>query len=570
MTDFAGKQEIIAEFERLISTPRSMKADIQSRQADTGAPAPQNKIKQKGLQSQEKGRRKQVSKPKTVQHAVSTREHPIHQMLVKHPFLLHTPELFAGGLYLDSVINKLPLPCHLVPDFAYITVQGTVVKITLVEIERAVKGVFNQKFGMRSTFRSETLQAIDQVREWQQRMESSIMRHALLSNLSPLFERYPATIFEKDGSVSRLIEIKLGYVLVVGNESIVNEVHQRMVDDLYLHEGIIFLTYPMMIQQLRREAVDKNMLKVGARRICVETLNAPDQLLRKGPDLGFTRPPDDDPLSVKMAGLGWPMPLNRRSTSCHHPGAVQAVFYRAQGRCEIPECTNRIIQNGQVCGSLKPLYNGIDDDSDYESIMDVDNALLVCDAHKPIFNRDEVYFLGKPHPLAMSLKIRRPYRACDDADAVSYVAYCVKGTSEPFLKELDISPTTDPVLAADVDYWYLAVVSLPSQCQKVLAKIVSDCLDDDWKARRHRPKHRSFDPQVIRYLCDARLITITEGNLPYPSVYPNVFSPGFIRRLRETYGDRTMQAIDAVCAGSAYCLSQIERVENPENEPVLH
>ncbi|MDT8924647.1 DUF4263 domain-containing protein [Pseudomonas taiwanensis] len=524
-----------------------MLSEIKAKHASSQVPEPRNRIKRKGLESQAAKKKPVRSAPPEKPLELTRDEHSIHKMIVDNPFLLHTPELFGGGLYLDSVLNKHRLPCNLIPDFAYITVQDRVIKITLVEIERSVKGVFHSRFGMRSTFRSETLEAINQVREWRAAMENDDMRRALLRNLKPLFQNYPVGIFEPEGHVSNLAKISLGYVLVVGSETVETPIQQQMIDDLYLHEDIIFMTYPMMIERLRAGVRAKNMLKVGPRGVSVETLGAPTQLLSKGPDVGLPREFDTDAYGIKMAGLGWALSGNARRASAVHPASIKQIFYRANGLCEQPGCTTKIIHEGEVQGRLRHLYNGIDELSDVETLSDTDHVLLMCHEHADAFNKGQVFMLGRPHPLNDALKLRRPYRPLLDDDAYAFIGEWNDSKSHPILGALGIDAAYEPELARHVHLWSMAVASLPWQCQIKLSQIVRDYFDtkNNWNIDRSR--RYAYSSRVCHYLWRASVIRVNDLASPGKEIEPTVFSKALIDRVHQRFGSRSMAAISALC-----------------------
>ena len=556
MTESINQQQIIDTFERLVSTPRSMLSEIKAKQAEPQVPEPRNRFKRKGLESQA-GKKKPVrSAPPEKPVELTRDEHSIHKMIVDNPFLLHTPELFGGGLYLDSVLNKHRLPCNLIPDFAYITVQDRVVKITLVEIERSVKGVFHSRLSMRSTFRSETVEAINQVREWRAAMENDDMRRAFLRNLKPLFQNYPVGIFEPEGHVSNLARISLGYVLVVGSETVKTPIQQQMIDDLYLHEDIIFMTYPMMIEQLRGGIRAKNMLKVGPRGVSVETLGAPTQLLSKGPDVGLPREFDTDAYGIKMAGLGWALSGNARRASAVHPASIKQIFYRANGLCEQPGCSTKIIHEGMVQGRLRHLYNGIDDLSDVETLSDTDHVLLMCHKHADAFNEDQVFMLGRPHPLNEALKLRQPYRPLLDDDAYAFIGEWNDSKSHPILEALGIDASLEPELAQHVHLWSMAVASLPWVCQVKLSQIVRDHFDPKNSSNTDRSRWLAFRNRVFHYLWRAGVIRVNDSARAGKEIEPTVFSKALIDRVQQRFGNRSMAAINALCEASGWKLEQ--------------
>lgn len=564
------QEQIIEEFERAIFQPRSIKADIKERIQDALTIETRNPIKLKGLKSQVK-----KTKPAPNIDLYTAKQQPenrLHQMIASHPFLLHTPELYAGGLYLDSVLNKHRLPCNLVPDFTYITVQDRVIKITLVEIEQAAKGVFHHGSSRKSKqFCSGAMEGITQVRKWQASMENEDMRRALLLNLKPLFDHYPVGLFEPDGRVSRRARISLGYVLVVGAEAIQPGYQQDMIDDLYLNENILFMTYPSMIEQVRCGLTQKNMLKVGPNGVRIQTRSDADQLLGEGSELDLSKRSDTDPFGIKMAGLGWWLSGSARQASATHPNSIKQIFYRAGGRCEEPGCPIRIVRKGGVLGQLRHIYNVIDDQSDVLSMSDTDNVALLCIPHANYFNNSSLYTLGKTHPMSGAMRMRKAYRADLDADASAFVGNWQSTLHHPILKALDIDAEQEPLLAEDMQKWTLAVASLPWHYQHLLYEIVSYHFEGLTNQRFDRTGNRWYERVGFHYLWKAGLVRPCDYEKSGMAVEPIVFNHKLIKRIRAKFRRRTNRALQALCRANARDLQDHNRwLAMDEARPIIH
>ncbi|WP_447902983.1 Shedu anti-phage system protein SduA domain-containing protein [Pseudomonas serbica] len=259
-------QTIVSSFIDLINTPIPSKAG-KKRVEQKEAPSPKNAYKLKGSKAQ-----LPREAPKN-SYAISLEErgdnhHEKHlqKAIIDNPFLLHTPELYAGGLYLDSLLNQLRLPFSRITDFCYLTTQERTIKITLVEIEQSAKRVFTRDVLGGKYFHKDTTDAIDQVKDWQKHLHADCHRSSLLANLSRLFVNYPLQLFLPSGDPHPLTRIELSYLLIVGNE-MPNEKQQELIDNLYVNDNILFMSYPMMLAIMNRDYRQKNVLSMKARAI---------------------------------------------------------------------------------------------------------------------------------------------------------------------------------------------------------------------------------------------------------------------------------------------------------------
>jgi hypothetical protein len=338
-------------------------------------------------------------------------------------------------------------------------------------------------------------------------------------------------------------------VLVVGSETISTQVQQQMVDDLYLQENILLMTYPMLVEQLKTKITTKNMLKVGPKGVDALTIGAPDQLLSKGPDVGLPRLPDNDPFGIKMAGLGRALHASRSARSVGHPESFKRVFYRSEGRCEHAGCLDQVIQNGVFSGHLAHIYNNIGNDSKPETYSHIEFVGLFCSEHVKNLNNGHRYTLGQYHPLNVALAQRKAYRPALDAAASICSDSWPSNASKQILEVLCIDADLEPQLAQDVHQWSTAVISLPDSCQWLLHRIVREYFTPPCSRSR-------LDWNRIDYLRRAGVISVTAVDPTTNLVAPKVFSQPFIDRVRNTFRDRTPLAIEALCRANAYTLSQ--------------
>lgn len=71
------------------------------------------------------------------------------------------------------------------------------------------------------------------------------------------FERYPTKILDTEGKLNPAIRIETSFVLVMGTDMPNRPWQQAIIDDLYLREGIIMMTYPMMLEEVSQEEETK-------------------------------------------------------------------------------------------------------------------------------------------------------------------------------------------------------------------------------------------------------------------------------------------------------------------------
>jgi hypothetical protein len=342
MEIYDAKRKVINDFLALVDPP-PLVTDSTRKLAQ--ATVSKNPIKQKGLRYQDnrfRGRTYQQAPRKEARY-----ENIIQRKIEENPFLLYTPRLYPGGLFLDSIISKLRIFNGKVPDFVYITVCGTTIKITLVEIECASHRVFPRNFS--DTFHSDALEGLNQVRGWKTDIQNHRGgRRDILKNLLPLFSKYPITFFDKEGQLHSWVQIQIDYMLVVGRER-PSDKDQAMLDQLYRSENILMMTYPMMMDAIAHETGYKNMLKRIGDHYRAFEVHQPKQILNKSDVYIPSNTPfqfdmeDDDPASIKFCGLGFTHETMEKPAIFPHPFAAREVLMRAGGVCEYPGCSNTLM-----------------------------------------------------------------------------------------------------------------------------------------------------------------------------------------------------------------------------------
>jgi len=548
MITSSDPREIIKHFEDLVMASAPIRKKTQDHKQKSSKPELRNPIKRKGLAYQSR-QADTGNSPKVDGEGQAVKEQALHDMIVAHPYLLHTPELYAGGLYLDALLNKYTLPCRLTTDFTYITVQGSVVKITLVEIEKSSKKVFDNKLLSRSTFLFEAEDAINQVRSWRERMRPDYMKKALLDSIKPLFEGYPVPIFGQDGEPSKLVKIEIGYVLVVGNQGGHHPAHQTMIDRLYLDEGIIFMTYPMMIDQVKANLHQKNVIKLGPHGIQAVTLAKQDALAPIAEPLNLPALSDDDPFGIKVAGLGWRLNAGTSRACALHPGSIKEIFYRSQGVCEKPGCGKQVVREDHVDGHFSPIYNVVDDDSDCETFWNTDHVALTCSEHLYRINGHEHYVLGKGHPMSQGLAQRWPYRPDLDMQSLRFTKHWQERMMDSLPGILDINTQEEPELSRSLINWAKAANSLSWRCQLLLGQIVEDHFRGRRTYRIDRAANLISMHAGFFYLHKARLIRINRYAPKGFEIEPEFFTHSFIDRIELIFGGRAMMAVTKLCQG---------------------
>lgn len=491
-------------------------------------------------------------------------ESHLHEAIRNNPFLLHTPELYAGGLYMEAILDKLPLPFGLVTDFCYITVQTRTIKITLVEIEQAAKKVFNNPLLKRNQFQCKAEEAVCQVREWQSGLRRSSAREEMLSRLRHLFHHYPLELFDQDGKPLSTTKIDIGYVLVVGNEMPTHQAHQDLIDNLYINEGIIFMTYPMMLAQVEASIHHKNTLTVGVRKTTIETLHRPDSLGTAIHWVGgqlFPSLPADDPYGVRLAGLGHY--LGSKYASVHNPADTKKLVYRSAGVCEMPGCCNAVVSGGTVTGSISAIY---DPRLDYTQVFEryrLDNVALICDQHPGGTHGDFkwAYESDLPHPMTNQLMARGPYSLDLDRAATHWVASWVRDVPDALANAVELSQEHHPELYRQVVESALSLRCLPRLSRSMLWQITLDYYECPHSTFRRSAELAKQAP--VKHLIKAGLIRVNLLAKPGKEVEPVIFSRELIDHCYRLFSPRSIFGFYALFNGSPQrVVSEVARARN--------
>jgi hypothetical protein len=386
-------------------------------------------------------------------------------------------------------------------------------------------------------------------------MKPRAQREALLLNLKRLFEHYPIELFTADGSVSRNTQIEMGYVLIVGSETIETDLQQKMVDELYLKEDILFMTYPMMLEQVKKRPLPKNMLKSGPHGISAFKLDSPEIFLRKGPYLGLDRLDDNDPYGITTGALGWKLYDVRHRDSSRHPESMKQIFYRAGGECEHSQCNKKIVKGGQAHGNLGSVYKDLNKPIDVKNLWKRDTTPLLCPIH--LQSPDMTYLPGSSfsgHPPKLPLLTRKPYRPHLDADLSICLEKWRDSIARSVLNTLEIDPELEPDLCEQIHQWMLAVSSLPWKWGMLLKDVVLDHFQlVQWYEVSRSEKMLDRHPGW-RCLMRAGVIRVNPSAKAHLKIEPNVFSREFIDRVLEKFPEDGISAIAAICTANVYAL----------------
>lgn len=541
--------QVIERFCNSLDAPDTIWMNAARMNKASSTPAVTNPIKRQGKKAQEKKEAPKRSAAETpVQNAMKERgvkEQYIHNEIVKNPFLLHTPELYAGGLYLDALINKYRLPSGHVTDFVYITVQDRIIKLTLVEIEKSAKRVFQKKINSRSRFHNAAESAVEQVRSWIRELDCEHAKKTLLRSLRALFKNYPIPIFDEEGKITKLSRLEISYLLVVGNEWPDHDSHQALIDKLYLEERIIFMTYPMMLKEVRSAPQPKNVLRVGPHSVEVKLNLVPKSL--DAIVMSSYSNSTADPFGIRLAGLGLWSLFNGREDSAYNPSSLKKIFYRSKGCCEAINCERKVVEGELVRGALSPIYNVIHTDSDFASFFDVKNVALVCKQHYPLNKGNVSFAVGEQHPLKDKLSLQAPYRSDLDRECSVFAANLLTSECQRLVEVLDIDTVTQPDLALEVGFIQGALSALPRVCKGFFSKIVYEYQGGLRSIYLKCSATQMKENVVLTTLLKANLIRVTGGSPEGQQIEPRIFSGELLGHLKRVFGDRTISAVWALC-----------------------
>lgn len=510
---------------------------------DDKAPASSNTYARLGAAHQQKKSGKQSDAPFLKKGRSAWAESHLHDAIRANPHLLYTPELYAGGLYMEAIIDKLRLPFGLICDFCYVTVQARSIKITLVEIEQAAKKVFHNSITKRGKFHCETEKAVCQVRAWRDELQRPTARDELLSSLRGLFDHYPLEVFDEIWGPLKTIKIDIGYVLVVGNERPANHKdrkHHKLISDLYTNDDILFMTYPMMLDQVEHNTRHKNMLSVAANKsITIDTLHNPEALgtavhLVEG-KLFPTRAADD-PFGIRLAGLGHP--LGSEHESVYDPAFTKKLVYRSEGRCEMDGCKNLVVAGGKITGRISAIYDPRLDHRQFFGRFRLDNVGLICNQHPGGTHMDLkwAYESNDPHPMTEKFKVRCAYRPDLDKAANDWIDSWIREIPGLMAKALEVSQERQPELYRQVIECTLSLRSLPKSSRVMLWQIAADYFGyPDSKITRSADL---ADQIPVRLLIRAGLVRVNTCAKAGEELEPVIFSQEMYDHCKQLFGER--------------------------------
>jgi hypothetical protein len=430
----------------------------------------------------------------------------------------------------------------------------------LVEIESSVRQVFKGGILGNTEFHHLSRQAIDQVRSWREILHLQDSRNELLSDLRSLFERYPIEIFTSDSAVHPRTSIEIGYVLVVGSERPRPGHQQKLIEDLYLQEKILMMTYPMMIEQVEKTPRTKHMLVL--KKKVTETLAVDhtkiDFLLAKVPSLPYSVDLEGhtiDPFGVELGGLGWKLEGDYSRLEATHPESMKEIYYRSGGNCEYHNCFAKIMVAGKICGDISSIYNLIESEGP-AGINNTNRVGMFCLRHCWNCNDGNRVSMRQHHPLLERLSHRKPYTPSLDAELSAFLAERKKGWINRFLTALEIDEQLEPSMAKRLTDWLQALASLPYLHALTLLGLVRAYFGLDMSSWRwSRSVDRLAQDPRCRYLLQAGLIRVNQS-APYEcQLEPTVFESSFIDRLKRRFPERHYFVLHDICR------TQIESLE---------
>lgn len=550
-----SRKQILSDFLDIVYDRVSLPRKIAAKHTDQ-PPKSNNRYRVLGRQNSEKG-------PSSAQNADAQsvklariqnnghNEGPLHKAIEEHPFLLRTPELYSGGLYLDSILTERRLPSNLRPDFMYATAQGAVIKLVFVEIKSSKFNAFNDQYQHRNVFHDDTIKPLNQVRGYKRSLEKHGVINVLLQNLEVLFEHYPIRILDDNGALNPGIQIEMGFMLIMGADELNAPWKQKLIDKLYLREGILMMTYPMMMGEVGQENEVKNCLRVLTRSVEPVSIHKPDLLLAKVPSLSKGHDPlhDPDPYGVTMAGLGWPRAGAQSRKEALHPQSLVSVFHRAQGQCERHDCVNPIVREGSFAGGLSSIYNFMKPRQPYLPNL-INHMGLFCSEHCRDVNEGERYPMDRLHPLRASLGLRRGYRFETDREREIFLKQAVAQRTEAFCSPLDIDSISHPDIYTHIGQRLAALTSLPIELHKKMSTIVSQYYGID------RPVHTYHQPLVdieqdhdVQRLLQAGMIELEAAEGGSTRIRPTVIDQALIQVILEKFPHQASVILMGLCFG---------------------
>lgn len=534
------EQQAIDEFLRIIERKKPIPEQIADQISVQGAPVTENKYRVRGLEYQE---RKALGTRTTPSIAPNPppdlKEARLHEKIAKHPFLLHTPELYMGDLLLDAVIDEFSLPSGHRADFAYLSGHNQVIRITLVEIERASGQVFNKR-SRHAAFHGDTKTGIDQIETWKESFISQDRQKALLLSLKPMLKHYPIPLFTPNDNVAKDTRIEIGYVLVVGNEEIDTKEKQDLIDDLYLNKKILFMTYPMMVEQVKKHLRYKHMIKIRTSGVHVET---------PSPRLSLYGDFSHDPLGVKTAGLGMSYFDTSTRGKCFYPEAIREIFYRSAGNCEMPGCSERILNNGELNGHFEPIFNNLPDKSIFplSHPSGQDCTAVLCNTHRANVKTGKIFSPNYAQALIQKLLVRKPYSPDLDYQLMEFMSLWMDKLSSGMISLLNPLASVDENSISEVRQWTRAFMSIPLCIRPSLMKIIRGYLYTGKNYKIDRSIATCERDGAFRYLTQARLLRINSSAPSHEQVEPAIFTSGGVDKFYSLIDAHTLYTYSSIC-----------------------
>lgn len=550
-----SRQQILSDFLDIVYDRVSLPRKIAAKHT-AQAPQSSNHFRVLGRQNSEKG---PSSAPNADAQSVKLarikknghNEGALHKAIEEHPFLLRTPELYSGGLYLDSILTERRLPSNLRPDFMYATAQGAVIKLVFVEIKSSKFNAFNDQYQHRNVFHHETIKPLNQVRGYKRSLEKHGVINVLLQNLEVLFEHYPIRILDDNGALNPSMQIEMGFMLVIGADELNAPWKQKLIDDLYIREGIMMMTYPMMMEEVGQEDEVKNCLRVLTRSVEPVSIHKPDLLLAKVPSLSKGHDPlhDTDPYGVTMAGLGWPRDGRHSRKDAEHPQSLISIFHRAQGQCERPDCDNPIVREGSFAGGLTSIYNFIKPGIPFKPYL-FEHMGLFCDEHCLDVNEGERYPMDRPHPLQSSLGLIRGYRFKTDRERQVFLKQAAVQRTDASCNSLGIDPSSHPDIYTRIGQRLAALTSLPIDLHQKMSAIVAQYYGIDRQVHRyHQPLAGIVQDHDVKRLLQAGMIELEAAKGGSTRIRPTVIDQALIQVILEKFPHQASIILMGLCFG---------------------
>ncbi|WP_285359944.1 hypothetical protein [Pseudomonas sp. fls2-241-TYG-175] len=441
-------------------------------------------------------------------------ESVLHRKIIDNSFLLHTPELYFGDLMRDAIFDEFSLPSRHRADFAYVSGHNQVIRITLVEIERADAAVFKFRGG-RPVFDGGAKVGIKQVRVWKECFRSEVRQKALLLSIKPLLKEYPIPLFTPNDNVGRDVCIEIGYVVIAGSEKEFTESQAIVVDDLYLNEGILFMTYPMMVERVREKCRHKHILSLKTSGVKVKKSSS--ELAPFGKSI-------DDHLGVKMAGLGLNYFETHNKGMPFYPESIREIFYRSAGVCEFPNCCERVMYPEGLGGHFESVLKNFPEDFKFRG--DHCNAqhytAALCESHRSSILQGYVFSKFDARLMVEKLSWRKPYRPDLDLQITKFMSLWMEKTFKILMSLFKKSDDLDDRSKTEIGQWFRAFMSVPLGIRPYLVAVIVDDLRVNKRMDRSVEKCKNL--LSLHYLMRAGLLRINLSAPLREQIEPVIFS----------------------------------------------